>query len=184
MTDPADRLVDPDPFTIGLGIFAAIAGGGSFLEARRTRQATERQQKDAFRAAWFASRRTVIFFKRSVDEFETYMLEDGYSRSAFRIGAVRVTVDFNRHRAMRRLHGQVMTTANYMADNLDDLSEFLGEDDQEQIDKILNRLSEIEIPPSYRDLIKLAREASDLYSDFLEDIGEREQFPTHDVPPE
>lgn len=31
------ELVDPDPFTIGLAVFSALAGGGSFLEARRQR---------------------------------------------------------------------------------------------------------------------------------------------------
>ncbi len=64
-----------------------------------------------------------------------------------------------------------------MADNLDDLSDFLGVDDQQQIDAILKRLGEIEIPGTYRDLIKLARAASELYSDFLDEIGEREAFP-------
>lgn len=171
------EATDPDPFTIGLGIFAAIAGGGTFLEARRTRQEAEGHHKDAYRSAWFASRRTLIFFKRSVDEFETYMLEDGFAKSIFRIGAVRLTVDFGRHKALRRLNGQVMTTAQFMADNLDDLSDFLGVDDQQQIDAILKRLGEIEIPGTYRDLIKLARAASELYSDFLDEIGEREAFP-------
>jgi hypothetical protein len=31
------ELFDPDPFTIGSGIFTALAGGGAFLEARRQR---------------------------------------------------------------------------------------------------------------------------------------------------
>lgn len=172
-----DDLIDPDPFTIGLGIFAALAGGGSFLEARRTRQEAERAKKDAFRSAWFACRRTLIYFKRSADEFETFMLEDGYERKAFRIGEVRISVDFNRHKAMRRLHGQVMTTANDMADNLDDLSEYLGPEDQEAVDRILGGLKEMTFPESYRDVIRLARTAGELYGDFLHDLGEREAFP-------
>jgi hypothetical protein len=99
---PADEeLVDPDPFTIGLGIFAAIAGGGAFLEQRRQRQMLQDQQRAAFRASWFAARRTLIHFKQQVDEFETYMLEDNYGAREFRIGAVRLTVDRGRHQSMR-----------------------------------------------------------------------------------
>jgi hypothetical protein len=169
--------VDPDPFTIGLGLFAAIAAGGTFLEARRSRQETERVQKDAFRSAWFASRRTLIHFKRAADEFESFMLEDGYARKAFRIGEVRISVDFNRHKSMRRLHGQVLTTANFMADHLDDLSEYLGSEDQPAVDRILVGLKEMSFPESYRDIIRMARTAGELYGDFLQDLGEREGFP-------
>ncbi len=136
-TDPNGELPDPDPFSIGLGIFGIIAAGGSFLETRRARQIVERQQRDQFRATWFACRRTLIHFKRVVDEFETYVLEDNYGRDLFRIGSVRITVDQNRHHALRRLHGQVMTTATFMADNLDDLSDHLGAADQSAVDTLL-----------------------------------------------
>ncbi len=173
--DPYE-LVDPDPFTIGLGIFGAIAGGGAFLEARRARQAADHRQKDVYRAAWFACRRTVIHFRRVVDEFETYVLEDGYGRTPFRIGSVRIQVSRERHRAMRRLNGQAMTTATHMADDLDELSEFLGADDQARIDVILTRLAEITLPEAYRDVIRLAREIVQVYADFLEAIGDREGF--------
>ena len=62
------QTVDPDPFTIALGLFGAVAGGGSFLEARRARQEAELHHQQQFRTAWFACRRTLIFLKRSVDE--------------------------------------------------------------------------------------------------------------------
>lgn len=113
MTSPEERhqVVDPDPFTIALGIFAAIAGGGSFLEARRQRQFMERQQQESFRGAYFACRRTLIYFQRLVDEFETYVKEDGYGHMTFRVGTVRLSVGRDRHKAMRRLNGQAMITA-------------------------------------------------------------------------
>ena len=96
------ELVDPDPFTIGLGIFSAVAGGGTFLEARRARENAQNQQRDNFRAAWYGARRTLIHFKQQIDEFETYMLEDDYGRKTFRIGSVRLMVDRGRHQAHRR----------------------------------------------------------------------------------
>jgi hypothetical protein len=175
---PQAQTVDPDPFIIGLGIFSAIAGAGAFLEARRLRETAEAHQQQQFRTAWFACRRTLIFLRRSVDEFETYMLEDGFGRTAFRIGAIRLTVDFGRRRQLRRLSAQLLNTAGFMTDNVDDLSEFLGPADQERVDGILTRLGEIVMPATYRDLIRLAREVTDLFTVFLDDIGDREDFPS------
>lgn len=174
--EPAPDLIDPDPFTIGLGIFGAVAGGGAFLETRRQREYVQQQGKDAFRAAWFAAKRTLIHFKGQIDEFETYMLEDGYGRSAFRIGAVRLEVDRGRHKALRRLRGQVLVTASHMGDDLDDLSEYLGGEYQAEVDAILDRLREVELPERYRDLIALARESFGLYNDLLESVAEKEGF--------
>ncbi len=71
----------------------------------------------------------------------------------------------------------MLTTANFMADHLDDLSDFLGTEDQSRVDRILQGLKEMTFPESYRDVIRLVRTASDLYGDFLEDIGDREGFP-------
>ncbi len=168
---------DPDPFTIGLGIFAALAGGGAFPEARRQRQLVERQHRDRFRAAWFNARRALIYFGRNIDEFETYVFEDDYGGKSFRIGSVRLTVDPDRHRSLRRLKGQAMTTANVMSDAIDDLCEFLGPDYQSSIQKVLDQLRQIgAIPERYSELIRAAREARKLYDDLLNQIGEKEQF--------
>ncbi len=176
MAADSPELVDPDPFSIGLGLFSIIASGVAFLETRRSRQFVEQSQREHFRAAWFQSRRSLIFFKQAVDEFETYMLEDAYGRKAFRIGSVRLMVTRGRHQSMRRLHGQTMTTANYMADNLDDLSDFLGPEDQAKVDEILQKMSDVRFPELYRDVIISARGAVELYSDLLDEIGEREGF--------
>jgi len=168
---------DPDPFTIGLGIFAALAGGGAFLEARRQRQLVERQHRDRFRAAWFNARRALIYFGRNIDEFETYVLEDDYGGKSFRIGSVRLTVDPDRHRALRRLKGQAMTTANVMSDAIDDLCEFLGPEYRSPIETVLDHLRQIgAIPERYSELIRAAREARKLYDDLLNQIGETERF--------
>jgi hypothetical protein len=169
--------IDPDPFSIGIAIFSAMAGGAAFLETRRGRRQVEQAERRAFRAAWFNTRRSLIFFKRAIDEFETYMLEDGYARRAFRIGAVRLTIDGRRKQQMRRLKGQALTTANTLGDNLDDLSDFLGPDDQATVDAILTRLAEVgQLPDRYSDLVRLGREAVLLYDDLLENVADREGF--------
>jgi len=171
------RTFDPDPFTIGLGLFAALAGGGAFLEARRQRQFAERQQRDRFRAAWFNAKRALIHFGRNIDEFETYMLEDEYGGKFFRIGSVRLVVDANRHHALRRLKGQTITTANVMSDAIDDLSEFLGQPYQGAVQEVLDQLSKVgTIPERYSEVIRAARKARDLYDGLLNHIGETEGF--------
>lgn len=175
--DVAPAGIDPDPFSIGIALFSAMAGGAAFLETRRSRVVVEQAQRRAFRAAWFNTRRSLIFFKRSLDEFETYMLEDGYGRRAFRIGAVRLVVDGQRKQQMRRLKGQTLTTANTLSDNLDDLSDHLGPEDQAAVDAILVRLAGIgQLPDRYADLVRVGREAVALYGDLLEVVADREGF--------
>ena len=176
--DPLDNeLSDPDPFVIGLGLLQIAAAGGAFLENRRRRQAVEQAERLRFRTAWYQARRSLIYFKRTADEFETYMLEEGYGRREFRIGAVRLTLDRRGHQAMRRMHGQTMNTAQHLADNLDELSEFLGPDDRAKVDAIHENLARIDrLPERYRDVIALSRTAIDLYAALLDDIGEQQGF--------
>jgi hypothetical protein len=176
--DP-DDFADPDPFTIGLGIFSILAGGGAFLEARKQREIAQDAQHGAFRQAWFQARRTLIFFKGQIDEFETFILEDTYGQRQFRIGAVRLTVDAGRRRQMRRLRGQTLITANHMGDNLDDLSEFLGAEYSERVEAVLTHLGAIEIPETYGQLIRVARDAFYEYDSFLTFIADKEGFELH-----
>lgn len=53
MSEQPTDLVDPDPFSIGLGLPQIISAGASFLEARRQRQLIEQGQAERFRSAWF-----------------------------------------------------------------------------------------------------------------------------------
>ena len=176
-TTDAPRHADPDPFSIGIALFSAIAGGAAFLETRRGRVTLEQAQRRAFRAAWFDTRRSLIFFKRALDEFETYMLEDGYAGRAFRMGAVRLVVQPRRKQQMLRLRRQALSTAHHLGDDLDTLSENLGSDDQRAVDAILTRLADIaQLPDSYADLVRLGREAVQLYGDLLANVATREGF--------
>ena len=171
-----DELIDPDPFAIALGIMGVVAGGAAFLETRRARQFQERAQRDRFRAAWFAARRTLIHFQQVLAEFELYMLEDGYGGMVFRLGAVQLLVDRRKHQALRRIHGQALRTANHLADDIDDLSEFLGPEDQERVDDIKERLAALTIPERFGQVVQLARAGHALFTELLESIDEREGF--------
>lgn len=167
--------VDPDPF--GIGIFAAMVSGASFLEARRQSQFLQQQQRAAYRAAWFEARRSVIFFKRSLDVFETYMLEDGYGRRAFRVGSVRLVVTPRRATEMRRLRTQSLTNAEKLGGTLDELSNFLGPEDQDAVTAILATLNDLgAFPDKYADLVTQGRAVVAIYANLLESIAEREGF--------
>ena len=168
--------VDPDPFSIGLGLITVLAAAGGYLEARRRRRVDEQSQRTEFRAAWFRARRSLIFFQQALSEFETYVLEEGFGRRSFGIGSIRLELDAGRHQALRRLHGQTMTTANFAADNFDELSNFLGPEDQETVDRVTTRLAEISFPNDYRGVVAMSREALSLFTDLLDDIGDRENF--------
>lgn len=177
MTTTTDLDVDPDPFGIGIGIFAAMVSGASFLEARRQGQFLQQQQRGSYRAAWFEARRSVIFFERSLDVFETYMLEDGYGRRAFRVGSVRLVVSAQRAQEMRRLRGQALTTAHRLGDTLDDLSDFLGPEQQADVTAIISGLNEMGLfPERYADLVTNGRAVVALYNGLLEAVADREGF--------
>ena len=92
------------------------------------------------------------------------------------MGQVRLTVDAHRHRALKRLFGQTVTTANHLADNMDDLSNFLGAEDQDRVAEITDRLAEMTIPRTYREVVSAGHEGIRLYQGLLDRIDEREQF--------
>jgi hypothetical protein len=169
--------VDPDPFDIGIAIFAAMVSGGSFLETRRQTAVMQQQQRSSFRAAWFDARRLMIFFKRAVDEFETFAIEHAYARRELRVGAVRLVVHGRRAHQLRRLRGQAFMTAQNLGDNLDDLSHHLGPADHIAVTAILTGLNELgRFPERYVDLISNGRAVIALYSDLLDGIADREGF--------
>ena len=88
-----------------------------------------------------------------------------------------MTVDNNRHHALRRLRGQAMTTANVMSDTIDDLCEFLGPDYQSAVQEVLDQLGEIgKVPERYSEVIRAARRARELYDKLLNNIGTKEDF--------
>jgi len=63
-----------------------------------------------------------------------------------------------------------------MADDLDELSNYLSSDYQEQIDAILNKLKEQTLPHSYDAVLILARDAIELYERLITEVGEKEEF--------
>ena len=169
--------VDPDPFAIGLALFALLFSGGSYLETRRQRQYMERQAKEDFRSSYFNAKRTLIHGRRVVDEFATYVRQEGFGVREFTFGSVQLRLDVGRAQALRRLHGQAHMTAQHLGDNLDDMANFLDEGYQELVTGIHEELTQIKtLPANYDDVVDSASHAVDLYERLVVEVGNREKF--------
>lgn len=168
--------VDPDPFSIGFALMGLLFAGAAYLEARRQRMLTVQQRTNEFRSTWFQARRTLIHARRIVEEFSPYVLEDGYGGSEFLFGRVRLTLERGRVDRIRRLHANAQTTATFMADNLDSLSEFLDAEYQPYIEEIMAKLNEAQLPHTYDAVLLLAREGVALYEALINRVGEVEGF--------
>ncbi len=170
------ELVDPDPFAIGFSLLGLLISGGAYLELRRNRILTENQRSGEFRQTWFQARRTLIHARRVVEEFATYVAEDGYGEQEFLFGRARLNLPRDRVDQLRRLHANSLTTASYMADNLDALSEYLDSSYQPMVDDIMEKLIELQLPNSYDAVVLLVRDGVTLYEKLINEIGQRESF--------
>jgi hypothetical protein len=174
--------IDPDPFAIAFGILGVVFAGGAYLEQRRQREIHEEQARTEFRRAWYESRRTLIHARRVVEEFATYVSEDRLGTVEFLFGKVRLTLERGRANQLRRLHGNAHVTAQNLADNLDAISDFLGQEYNPQVEAIHSLLASVTgFPENYRATVRLARSALDVYEDLIEAIGERERFESEDL---
>ena len=178
---PAE-VIDPDPFAIAFGILSVVFAGGAYLEERRQREIQEEQARNAFRRAWFESRRTLIHARRVVEEFATYVSEDRLGTTEFLFGKVKLTLGRGRATQLRRLHGNAHVTAQNLADDLDTISDYLGSEYTSQIEAIHTLLGQVKgFPENYRGVVRLARSALDVYEDLIEAIGEGEGFEAEDL---
>lgn len=174
---PSDQEEDPDPFAIGLALFALLFSGGAYLETRLQRQFLERQARESFRSTYYEARRTLIHARRVVEEFATYVTQEGFGVRQFTFGSVQLRLDVGRAQALRRLHGNAHTTAQFLADNLDALADFLGAEYQGFVDEIHTQLRQItQLPANYDDVVEAARTAITLYERLVNEVGSREKF--------
>ncbi|MDQ1710889.1 MAG: hypothetical protein QOE45_339 [Frankiaceae bacterium] len=179
MTHPLthDDQVDPDPFSIGITLFAAMVTGASFIETRRQTGLLQRNRREAFRAAWYGARRSVLFFEHALDEFETHVLQDGYGARSFQVGTVRLVLSRSRADELRMLHDEALTAARHLRDRLSTLSDFLGPDDQDPVTTILTEVAGLPaMPARFADVVTQGRTVAGMYHDLLADLAARHGF--------
>lgn len=178
-TDHPAEVIDPDPFSVGIGIFGAVAGAGAWLEARRQRADSENKSRQDYRAAWFACVRSVDFLDSSIREFATYIAEESVGTRPFHFGSVRIGFVNRRTReGFARLSRQVDITKANLTENFDKLSEYLGQDEVELVGQLLSQLAEAirTFPDSYLDLLEAGQSAVANLRGFLRSIGDSENF--------
>ena len=69
-----------------------------------------------------------------------------------------------------------MTTAGQMGDRLDALSGFLDSSYEPIVQKIMEKLSEIQMPHSYDAVLILVNDGIVLFEELIEAIGKKEGF--------
>ena len=170
------NLSDPDPFGWGISLLSALFSGASYLETRRQSRLTAEEREGRFRRTWFSARRTVIHSRRVVEEFATYVEELGFGNDEFRFGGRRLDLPREVVRDIRRLHANCLMNATHLADDLDDLSEFLGESYSSIVKRIQERLIEAQMPHTYDAIVLLVRDGVGLYEELLQTISDHEGF--------
>ncbi|MBF6460177.1 hypothetical protein IU433_14140 [Nocardia puris] len=178
MTTAPEEVIDPDPFSIGLGIFGAACGAAAWLEARRARLSEAARERNEFRSAWFRCHRSVNFLDATLKEFSTHVHEQEISSRSFLFGSVRIGFrDRNDPASFARLSRQVDTTKSNITENFNNLSDFLGRNDQSDIEYLMEELTRtLKIPGTYGELIRSGTIAVSLLRDFLTRVGSREDF--------
>ena len=172
----SDNLHDPDPFGWGISLLASLFSGASYLETRRRNRLTAEEREREFRPAWFSARRTIINSRQVVEEFATYVEELGFGTDEFRYGGRRLNLPEATVKDLRRLHANCLMNATHLADDLDELSGFLGSTYDPIIQRIQERLIEAQMPHTYDAIVVLVRDGVGLYEELLRMISEQEKF--------
>ena len=170
------NLSDPDPFGWGISLLSALFSGASYLETRRQNRLTAEEREGRFRRTWFSARRTVIHSRRVVEEFATYVQELGFGSDEFRFGGRRLDLPREVVKDIRRLHANCLMNATHLADDLDDLSEFLDSAYSPIIKRIQDRLTEAQMPHTYDAIVVLVKDGVSLYEELLREVSKQEGF--------
>lgn len=168
--------VDPDPFSIGLALLGLVVAGGSFLETRRQRQLQIERDTNRYRTRWYNARRTLLTAHQVVDEFQTFVAGRGFGDNEFGFGQVRLSMSRNDVRQFRSMMRRIGTATNAMAADIDALSEFLGPENQDLVNEIMEKVEENQRPHSYDAVIILAKDAIDSFDQLIEQIGNSQGF--------
>jgi len=111
-----------------------------------------------------------------VEEFATYVSELGFGKQDFSYGTGRLDLPRETVRDIRRLHANCLNNAMHLADDLDDISEFLDSSYSPLIQPIQDKLTEAQMPHTYDAIIVLVRDGVSMYEELIREVGEKEGF--------
>lgn len=181
------QVIDPDPFSVALGIAGAIAGTAAWLETRRQRRGAESRAHQEFRASWFACRRSVEFLAHSIEEFAIFADERDIRREPLHFGSVRIRFETRQDKdRFARLSRQIDITKANATENFEKISDFLGEEDSEAVNNIIHTVERAlnPFPSSYAEVIVAGRRTVSTLEQFIVQLNSREHFvPQLEGPP-
>ena len=79
-------------------------------------------------------------------------------------------------RDIRRLHANCLNNAMHLADDLDDISEFLDSSYSSLIQRIQDKLTEAQMPHTYDAIVILVKDGVSMYEELIREVGEKERF--------
>ncbi|MBB3750383.1 hypothetical protein FHT44_002844 [Mycolicibacterium sp. BK634] len=166
--------IDPDPFSLGLAIIAAVTGAASWIETRRANKAEAEEQSRQRRAAWYACVRSVEVLEDAVREFGRQVHVREFGGREFRFGGVRITFP-NRQAAqeLAELSRRVDASRSDLVSSFDRLSNFLGEEALAQIDELLASTAAAlnPLPENYEQVVGAAGRCVINVKRFLAQVG-------------
>jgi hypothetical protein len=178
------HLVDPDPITIGIGLYGAIVSTKSWLEARRKRlqaekdeQAKRKAERDKFLGSYLAAREALKGFHGRLEEFERIVNERKLGNRQFRYGSATLDVSQRENAELLSLYRRVLANGSELADTSDRLSAYLDATYQPAITRLDALLREAGFPNTFADAVALCRKASHEYEKLLDDVSNHEKFP-------
>lgn len=176
-------LVDPDPFIFGLAVMQMLIGGAAFLEARRQTNLVRTQmnnfstrERNRFRTKFFSAHRALIRAHEVTNEFESHMIENGFEDYPFQYGERRLYIDRSKAIELRGFVSKTNSVATTMAVSLDQLSDFLGPEHQRIIDRIHQKMRDMQRQHSYDALVVIAKDAVEFYAELLDNVNSEENF--------
>ncbi len=183
---PQQPDIDPDPFTIGMGVMMLIFTAGTYLEARRSSAALAAlrqhadtrvsQDRSRFRTRWYRARQAVLTARELTEEYQDFIRYQGIEDYGFRFGEARLILSRAHVNAIKGLSRRMSRATNDLANHIDDLSNFIDDRDEQLISDILEAIANGQQPHSHDAIAILALQAITLFDRLLLAISNREGF--------
>ena len=133
---PQQPDIDPDPFTIGMGVMMLVFTAGTYLETRRSsanlasiRGALTQETHRRFRTRWYRARQAVLTARELTEEYQEFIRYQGIEDYEFRFGAARLNLRRRRVNDMKGLCKRMGRATSDLATHIDNLSDFIDDRD-------------------------------------------------------
>lgn len=182
--------IDPDPFTIGMGVMMLLFTAGTYLEARRSSadvaairsaltQSTDiraTQYRNRFRTRWYRARQAVLTARELTEEYQDFIRYLDIQGYGFRFGEARLNLPRPSVKVFKDLSRRMSRATNDLATHIDNLSDFIDDRDERLVSDILEAIADGQQPHTHDAIAILALQTITLFERLLHEISSREGF--------